>query len=231
MFPFFAAGFLTTEGIDREIGKMRSKINSFEEHCATAGLSLQQVYAASMKCRSLFLKKSGEFNWFFKKMRLVKKRGSFLFLHAGLDDQMAELLAKRGIKHVNQAFKKNLLKQHLFNFYYSPLANTFRTKYRKADLPLTERGARATKSAGIHVLVHGHVNQHNGQRIALKNGLVHIEADITLDSHSRKREGLDGYGVGVTLIDRKRGVIGLSCDHPRAKVFKPNKQGRLEEKR
>jgi len=229
-FPFFAAGFLTAEGIDREIGKMQSKISSFEEHCATAGLSLQQVYAASMKCRSLFLKKSGEFSWFFKKMRLVKKRGSFLFLHAGLDDQMAELLAKRGIKHVNQAFKRNLMTQHLFNFYYSPLANTFRTKYRKADLPLTERGAMATKRAGIHVLVHGHVNQHNGQRIALKNGLVHIEADITLDSHSRKREGLDSYGVGVTLIDKKRGVIGLSCDHPRAKVFKPDKKGRLEEK-
>lgn len=230
-FPFFAAGFLTAEGIDREIGKMESKIRSFEEHCTTAGLSLQQVYAAAMKCRSLFLKKNGEFSWFFKKMRLVKKRGSFLFLHAGLDDQMAELLAKRGIKHVNQAFKRNLMTQHLFNFYYSPLANTFRTKYRKADLPLTDRGAKATRNAGIHVLVHGHVNQHTGQRIALKNGLVHIEADITLDSHSRKREGLEGYGVGVTLIDKKRGVVGLSCDYPLAKVFKPDKKGRLKEQR
>jgi len=140
-------------------------------------------------------------------------------------------LAKRGIKHANKAFKKNLMTQNLFNFYYSPLANTFRTKYRDADLPLTPRGTKATKQAGIRVLVHGHVNQHGGQRIALKNGLIHIEADITLDAHSRAREGLDGVGVGVTLIDRNRGVVGISCDHPRAKVFKPDRQGRLQEPR
>lgn len=226
-FPYIAAGFLTDEGIDREMRKMESKIEGFEGHCANAGLTLQQVYAASMKCRSLFLQDCGEFNWFFKKMQLVKQRGSFLFLHAGLDDHMAELLAKRGIKHANRAFKKNLMTQHLFNFYYSSLANTFRTKYRKADLPLTERGTKAARKAGIQVLVQGHVNQHTGQRITLKNGLVHIEADITLDAHSRKNEGLDGYGVGVTLIDKKRGVVGLSCDYPTAKVFKPNRKGQL----
>ncbi|TNE79276.1 MAG: metallophosphoesterase, partial [Gammaproteobacteria bacterium] len=217
----------TAEGIDREMRKMESKIASFEDHCADAGMSLQQVYAAAMKCRSLFLKDSGEFNWFFQKMQLLKQRGSFLFLHAGLDDHMAALLSKRGVKHANRAFKRNLMTQHLFNFYYSPLANTFRTKYRKADLPLTPRGAKAVKKAGIHVLVHGHVNQHNGQRIALKNDLVHIEADITLDSHSRKNEGLEDYGVGVTLIDKKLGVVGLSSDYPKAKVFKPSRKGHL----
>lgn len=224
-FPYFAAGFLTAEGIDREMKKMRSKADSFQQECAGAGLSLQHVYASAMKCRSLFLDNHGEFGWFFSEMRLVRQRGSFLFLHAGLDDQMAELLAKRGVKHANKAFKKNLMTQHLFNFYYSPLANTFRTKYRKADLPLTERGTKATRKAGIQVLVHGHVNQHNGQRIAVKNGLIHIEADITLDAHSRKREGLEGYGIGATLIDKNRGVVGLSCDHPRAKVFHPGRKG------
>lgn len=218
-FPFFAAGFLTAEGIDREMRKMETKIESFEGHCNNAGLTLQQVYAAAMKCRSLFLKDSGEFNWFFKNMQLLKQRGSFLFLHAGLDDHMAALLAKRGTKHANRAFKKNLMTQNLFNFYYSPLANTFRTKYRKADLPLTPRGAKAAKKAGIRVLVQGHVNQHHGQRITLKNDLLHIEADITLDAHSRINEGLDGFGAGATLIDKKRGIIGLSSDYPKAKVF------------
>ncbi|WP_111493716.1 metallophosphoesterase family protein [Marinobacter bohaiensis] len=227
-FPYFAAGFLTAEGIDREIGKMAVKSREFEAHCTDAGLSLQQVYAAAMKCRSLFLKDSGEFHWFFRKMRLVKQRGSFLFLHAGLDDHMAELLAKRGVKHANRAFKKNLMTQHLFSFYYGSLANTFRTKYRAVDLPLTERGSKAARQAGIQVLVHGHVNHHAGQRISLQQGLVHIEADITLDAHSREREGLDGLGVGVTLIDRKRGVVGLSGDYPRAKVFKPGRKGRLK---
>lgn len=226
-FPFYAAGFLTPEGIDREISKMESKAQSFEAHCSKVDLSLQQVYAAAMKCRSLFLKESGEFGWFFRRMQLVKKRGSFLFLHAGLDDKMAELLANHGVKHANQAFKKNLLSQNLFSFYYGSLANTFRTKYRKVDLPLTPYGANVARRAGIQVLVHGHINQHFGQRVTLKNGLIHIEADITLDAHSRKNEGLDGQGVGVTLIDKKRGVIGLSCDYPQAKVFKPNRKGKL----
>jgi len=76
------------------------------------------------------------------------------------------------------------------------------------------------------VLVHGHINQHFGQRVSLKNGLIHIEADITLDAHSRKNEGLDGCGVGVTLIDKKRGVIGLSCDYPQVKVFNPGLKGK-----
>ncbi|CAD5264387.1 conserved hypothetical protein [Halomonas sp. 59] len=228
-FPFYAAGFLTPEGIEREISKMTTKAQSFEAHCAKNGLTLTQVYAAAMKCRSLFLNKSGEFSWFFRRMQLVKKRGSFLFLHAGLDDHMAELLAKYGVKHANRAFKKNLMHQNLFSFYYGSLANTFRTKYRKADLPLTPRGAYVARRAGIQVLVHGHINQHFGQRVTLKNGLIHIEADITLDAHSRKNEGLDGYGVGVTLIDKNRGLIGLSCDYPQAKVFKPGRKGKLVE--
>ena len=226
-FPFYAAGFLTEEGIAREISKMTSKAQNFEAHCAKHGLSLTQVYAAAMKCRSLFLKKRGEFSWFFRRMQLVKKRGSFLFLHAGLDDHMAKLLANQGVKHVNRAFKKNLMIQNLFSFYYGSLANTFRTKYRKADLPLTPHGAYIARQAGIQVLVHGHINQHFGQRVTLKNGLIHIEADITLDANSRKNEGLEGPGVGVTLIDKKRGVIGLSSDYPQAKVFKPSRKGKL----
>ncbi len=229
-FPFYAAGFLTPEGIDREISKMRKKAESFESHCAKKGLSLQQVYAAAMKCRSLFLKPSGEFGWFFRRMQLVKKRGSFLFLHAGLDDNMAELLANHGIKHANQAFKKNLMSQNLFSFYYGSLANTFRTKYRKADLPLTRHGAKVARKAGIQVLVHGHINQHAGQRVSLKNDLIHIEADITLDANSRKSEGLEGMGVGATLIDKKRGLVGLSGDYPVAKVFRPGRKGKRTDK-
>lgn len=224
-FPLYAAGFLTSDGISRELHKMRRKVESFEGHCAGHGLSLQQVYAAAMKCRTLFLNPSGEFGWFFRRMQLVKKRGSFLFLHAGLDDSMAALLANRGVKHANRAFKANLMHQNLFSFYYGSLANTFRTKYRKADLPLTPNGASVARKAGIQVLVHGHINQHGGQRVTLKHHLIHIEADITLDANSRQNEGLEGMGVGVTLIDKRRGVIGLSGDYPLAKVFKPKYKG------
>jgi aconitase A len=77
----------------------------------------------------------------------------------------------------------------------------------------------AIHKAGIHVVVQGHINRQQGQRITIKKGLVHVEADITLDSHSRKVEGLKHYGIGATLIDKDAGIVGLSCDYPTAKVM------------
>jgi hypothetical protein len=221
-FPYHAAGILTAEGIEREVHKMHSKTSSFEKNCAAVGLSLRHVYAASLQCQKMFLDKKGEFYWFFRKMKLVEKRGSFLFLHAGLDDAMSELLLKNGTTYANKAFHRNLKHMDLFGFYYSSIANTFRTKYRDADLPLTERGVNAVHKAGIHFVVQGHVNRQQGQRIAIKKGLIHIEADITLDEHSRQQEGLESFGIGATLIGKKQGLIGISCDYPTAKVLKPN---------
>ncbi|MDB4837699.1 metallophosphoesterase [Marinomonas sp.] len=226
-FPYHAAGILTAEGIEREVSKMHSKTASFEKHCADVGLSLRHVYAASLQCQTLFLHKKGEFHWFFKKMKLVEKRGSFLFLHAGLDDVMCELLLKSGTTYANKAFHRNLKHMDLFGFYYSSIANTFRTKYRSADLPLTARGVNAVHKAGIHFVVQGHVNRQHGQRIAIKKGLIHIEADITLDEHSRQQEGLDHYGIGATLIGKKQGLIGISCDYPTAKVMSPSEMRQL----
>jgi hypothetical protein len=75
---------------------------------------------------------------------------------------------------------------------------------------------------GIHTIVHGHRNITRGQRLMLRRGMVHVESDITMDRNSRRKEGLDGYGVGVTIVDRKR-IIGISTDYPHAKVFEPKK--------
>ena len=216
-FPFHAAGFLTAEGIDREVRKMHTKVDKFERHCLEAGLTLRHVYAASMQCQKLFLSRKGEFSWFFRKMKLVEKRGSFLFLHAGLDDVMGRMLLKNGTRYANKAFHRNLERRDLFGFYYSALANTFRTKYRDADLPLTDHGVKAVHKAGIKVVVQGHINRVQGQRIAIKKGLVHVEADVTLDINSRIAEGLEGTGVGATLIGKKMGIVGISCDYPAIK--------------
>lgn len=213
-FPFHAAGFLTAEGIEREVRKMHTKVDKFERHCLEAGLTLRHVYAASMQCQKMFLDKKGEFSWFFRKMKLVEKRGSFLYLHAGLDDVMGQMLLKNGTRYANRAFHRNLQRRDLFGFYYSPLANTFRTKYRDADLPLTQRGVKAIHKAGIKVVVQGHVNQTHGQRIAIKKGLVHIEGDITLDENSRRLEALTGKGMGATIISKQLGIVGISCDYP-----------------
>jgi hypothetical protein len=55
-----------------------------------------------------------------------------------------------------------------------------------------------------------------------KHGLLHIESDVTLDRFSRRKEGLSGYGIGATVIDPKKRVIGISCDYEYAKVFNPD---------
>jgi hypothetical protein len=53
----------------------------------------------------------------------------------------------------------------------------------------------------------------------LKQGLLHIEGDITLDRNSRKKEGLSGLGAGHIRICPTEQVIGISNDYPRTKIF------------
>ncbi len=219
-FPGHAEGILTEAGVARELKKMRSKASSFERHCLNAGMDIRTVYAVAKHCQRLFLHPKGEFYWFFKKMQLVRRTGSFLFLHAGLDDVMSRDIAERGLKKVNKRFRKALHKD-LFSFYYSSLANTFRTKYRAADLPLSDAGVQQIHGCGVRALVHGHINRTRGQRLALRQGLLHVEADITLDRNSRRQEGLRGVGCGATIIDPGRHIIGISNDYPFAKVFRP----------
>jgi hypothetical protein len=218
-FPKKAARSMSKAGIEREITRMHKKIKIFEKTCDEAGLSLRDVYATALKCTELFLKRGGEFAWFFRDMQLAYREGSFLFIHAGLDDQITSLLEKKSIHHLNRLYKKQI-KHNLFDFYYGPLANTMRTKYRDVDKPLSRRGVERAYRQGIHIIVHGHRNITNGQRIMLRRGMIHIESDITMDRNSRRKEGLEGYGIGITIIDRKR-IIGISTDYPHAKIFEP----------
>jgi hypothetical protein len=96
-----------------------------------------------------------------------------------------------------------------------------RTKYRDVDMPLTRNGVMRAYRQGVHAVVHGHRNRTRGQRIMLRQGMIHIESDITMDRNSRKKEGLDGYGVGVTIVRPEGQIIGISTDYPYAKVFEP----------
>jgi hypothetical protein len=218
-FPKKAARSMSKAGIEREITRMRKKIKIFEKTCDEVGLSLRDAYATALKCTELFLKPGGEFAWFFRDMQLAYREGSFLFIHAGLDDQITRLLEKKSIHHLNRLYKKQI-KHDLFDFYYGPLANTMRTKYRDVDKPLSRQGVVRAYRQGIHIVVHGHRNITNGQRIMLRRGMIHIESDITMDRNSRRKEGLEGYGAGVTIVDRKK-IIGISTDYPHAKVFEP----------
>jgi hypothetical protein len=220
-FPDTAKGMLSHSALERELVKISKKISRFEDSCEDAGLSMRQVYAATMKWQQLFLKSGEEFHWFYDRMRLFYRQGSFLFIHAGLDDQVADLIRRKGVKHLNKRFKKQLNKDDL-SFYYGPIANSIRTKYRAADHPLTRSGARDAHQSGIHAIIHGHRNVYHGQRISLRKDLINFECDTTMDSGSRKKEGLKGAGAGVTIIHPNKLILGISSDHEHAKVFDPS---------
>jgi Calcineurin-like phosphoesterase len=221
-FPTIANGFMSEAAIARELQRMQKKMDVFESDCKRAGLSMRDVYATAQQCRALFLHPKGEFAWFYRDMQLAYRKGSFLFIHAGLDDGIIETICKKSVRYINHQFQQHLEKD-LFHFYYGSLANTMRTKYRPADLPLTENGVKRIHRAGIYAVVHGHLNRTQGQRIILKEGLIHIECDITLDRGSRKKEGLKGCGFGVTIIEPHKQVIGISNDYPFIKVFEPER--------
>ena len=101
------------------------------------------------------------------------------------------------------------------------IANAIRTKYRSTDKPLSRRGASLVHDSGIHAIIHGHRSLNAGQRIALRKDMVNFECDITMDRHSRRREGLKGAGAGVTVVHPDGHITGISSDYPRAKVFDP----------
>ncbi len=220
-FPRKAARLMSKQSIERETSRMRKKVQVFEQTCNDAGLSLRDVYATARKCRKLFLEPGGEFAWFFRDMQLAYRSGSFLFIHAGIDDQITALIEGKGVAHLNHLFRKQI-QRDLFEFYYGPLANTMRTKYRDVDMPLTRGGVARAYRHGVHAIVHGHRNRTRGQQLMLRKGMIHFESDITMDRNSRRKEGLDGYGVGVTIVRPEGRVIGISTDHPYAKIFEPD---------
>ena len=220
-FPQLARWSLHEQGLEGELKKMRKKLETFESSCKRAGLSLRRVYAAAQQWRRLFLHPKGEFYWFYREMKAVQRERSFLFIHAGLDDQGADMITGEGIKHLNRRFHK-LLQQDLFEFYYGPVANLIRTKYRESDRPLTQRGVRRLHRDGVHAIVHGHVHRHHGQRIMLRKGMLNFECDATIDRGTRSKEGLQGPGAAVTIFRPDRTVLGISTDYPYIKVLEPD---------
>jgi len=206
--------------VERELKRMKKKWEQFASELEKAGMSMRMAYAAAIKWRRLFLHKKGEFAWFFRDMALTHREGSFLFIHAGLDDRIAQVIQDKGLKTLEKTFRAQLLGDP-FEFYYGPLANMIRTKYRPVDMPLTAYGAKLVHDMGIHAVVHGHLNLLNGQRIMLRRGIVNFQCDSTMDRNTRKKEGLSGYGAAVTIIDPDKRVVGISRDFPRHKVFEP----------
>lgn len=221
-FAAAAQGDLRPEVIDSEIRKLLEKQRKFDRDCQRAGLSYRQIFASANKCQDVFFDPNGAYAWFFDSMDVVARSGSLLFVHAGLCDSMCKLLADAGPQAVNDRYRAATANASL-GFYFGPLANLVRTKYRSSDCRLTEQGVSALHRAGIHMAVQGHVNNHMGQNLRCKRGFLHLEGDVTLDRTSRQLEGLEGIGAGATLIYPSGDVIGLSRDYARAKHFAPDR--------
>jgi len=79
LFPELARKIMQEQTLERELIRIRWKIEHFEEDCDAAGLTLRHAYAAALKWQSLFLRPEGEFYWFFRKMQLACQEGSFLW--------------------------------------------------------------------------------------------------------------------------------------------------------
>jgi hypothetical protein len=220
-FPYLAQWVMPEQTLKRELERMEKKLARFEKVCGQHGLSMRRVFAAAYKCRELFLQEKGKYFWFFHSMQLAYQERSFLFLHAGVDDRLAGLIERNGLSYINHQFSEQVLNDP-FEFYYGPLANALRTKYRTTDMPLTAHGVKRLQRLGVSAIVHGHRNRLRGQRCMLRQGLPHFECDTTMDIHSRQNEGLKGHGAAATLIHPKGYLLGISNDYPQAKLFQPS---------
>ncbi len=221
-FEAAVAGPIPPAKLRREVHRIREKTVELERTCQALGLRLGDLYASLTRARAMFLRKDGEFSWYFDRMTLARQEGSFLFVHAGVDDTVARVLCLGGVDALN-AWYHRLFKSDLFELYHGALGNTFRTKYRDIDFPLTGRGVKDLHGAGIYAIVHGHRNIHHGQRLTLRQGVLNFECDASVDRNTRRLEGLRGPGGAVTVFQPKGRILGISTDYPFVKEFDPTR--------
>lgn len=221
-FPYFAKDIIHPDKLGKETKRIREKVQEIQEMTLELGLTLQDIWSCVMKAQDLFLNKKGEYYWVFERLELAKIYGSFLFVHGGLDDLILPEIFKRTPKELKNWFHKQL-KEDAFDLYHGEIGNCFRTKYRKYDHPLTQKGVEELHKRGIFAIVHGHLNQKNGQRMIYREGMLHFQCDCSLDRNTRIKENIDNLGMAVTIF-RPTGVCeALSSDYDKVKVFSTDK--------
>ena len=217
-FPPIAREIMPEPKVQKELRRIREKKGEMIETAEQAGLGLADIYECCEVLNELLVQPSGEFNWYFRDMKVAHREGSFLFVHAGVDDPTAAIIRREGIGGVNREFR-HLFEQNLFELYHGSVGNTFRTKYRDIDLPFSTKGLSDLHAAGVYAIVHGHRNILRGQRLAFREGMLNIECDCSVDCNTRSNEGLKGFGGAVTIIQPEGALMGISTDYPYIKVF------------
>lgn len=219
-FPTVADKWVADIKMEKELRRIREKSQEFDERLIEVGLDLTKVYAAVQKFRELFFEPTGRYHWFFSKMKLVHREGSYLFAHAGIDDVVAEMLFEKGTDYVNQQFSE-MIDSNPFEVYHGELGNVFRTKYREFDYKFTESGVDCLHRAGVYAIVHGHRNILQGQRLVIRKGMLNFECDASVDCNTRIVEGLYGPGAATVIFTPEGQVRGISTDYPYIKIFHP----------
>ncbi len=217
-----AAALIPPKKLLKEIARIREKAVDLEQTCKNLGMTLGEVYAALERARRMFLSSDGELAWYFERMNLARQEGSFLFVHAGVDDAVARVLSGGGVDALN-AWYRRLVDADLFELYHGPLGNAFRTKYRDIDFPLTPDGVSELHRAGIHAIVHGHENLLQGQRLSLRQGILHFQCDASVDCNTRRIEGLQGPGAAAVIFEPCGRIQAISTDCPFIKDFDPGR--------
>jgi hypothetical protein len=213
-----AAALIPPKKLLKEIQRIREKTVELEQNCKNLGMTLGEVYASLERARHMFLHETGEFSWYFERMNIARQEGSFLFVHAGVDDAVARVLKGGGVDALN-AWYKRLVDADLFELYHGPLGNAFRTKYRDIDFPLTKDGVSDLHGAGIYAIVHGHKNLLSGQRLSLRQGVLNFMCDASVDCNTRRLEGLEGPGAAAVIFDPRGHIQAISTDYPFIKDF------------
>jgi len=219
-FPTAARTVIRPASLAKEVRRVREKGPQMEQLVASRGLDFSQIFQAVQKFKELFLEPGSRYRWFFDSLQLAHREGSYLFVHGGMDDSMAQLIASRGLDHVNQSFMDQL-KDDPFSLYHGTIGNVFRTKYRSSDYAFTDQGTKLLNGAGIHAIVHGHLNLTGGQRLVIRNDMLNFECDSSVDCNTRKLEQLNGPGGAVVIFESDGTVKGISTDHNQIKTFHP----------
>lgn len=209
-FSLMSKDKLSPARLKKELRKAHKKKKELLGTLEQQGVSLQLAYSAIKRMQKEFFE--GEFCWLWNYMSVAHREGSFLFVHAGIDDYAASIVNSQGYHEINRIFWSGIKREDAALTYNNPISNVFRTKYRDVDWPLTGSGSSMLHDCGIYALVHGHQTSFIGQRMKLRNKLLNIEADCAVDCNTRNAKELWTPGFAVTILEPSGIAIGYSAD-------------------
>ncbi|SFX37762.1 metallophosphoesterase [Marinospirillum alkaliphilum] len=217
------AGRLPVLQVEAEIRRFARRRDAFLAERKKRRMSWRQVHAVAECWRSRFLHPEGEAFAFTAALQLLHRDAGVLFSHAGVDDSQAQALLQQGVAAMDQQFQVQLLSgqdEMAFAVYFSAAASLLRTKYRSHEWAFTQQGATALSQSGIQLLVNGHRNLTAGQQLVCREGLLCIDADISLNPTTRRENGLKGEGAGFTLLLPDAQVLAVAADYPRPRLLR-----------